>query len=171
MNDDSTALAESSAVPWQALPAAAKRVYAITGAITGGLCSLVGGLIPILIADGMGRGLKAFAAVTLIAAFVAIGIRIGQRRWRNTGWRLDATGLGVRRGRMFYSETLVPRSRVQHLDIERGPIERRYGLATLVVHTAGTRSHALRQSGLAEADALALRDALLPDARRDDDSL
>ena len=66
---------------------------------------------------------------------------------------------------------LVPRSRVQHLDIERGPIERRFGLATLVVHTAGTRLHALRQPGLLAADALALRDALLPEADRDDDTL
>ena len=80
-------------------------------------------------------------------------------------------GLQVRRGLVWKHELLVPRSRVQHLDIERGPIERRFGLATLVVHTAGTRMYALRQPGLPDADALALRDALLPEADRDDDSL
>ena len=79
--------------------------------------------------------------------------------------------LRVRRGVVWHKEILVPRSRVQHLDIERGPIERHFGLATLVVHTAGTRLHALRQPGLLDADALALRDALLPEADRDDDTL
>ena len=47
-------------------------------------------------------------------------------------------------------------------------IERRFGLATLVVHTAGTRLSALRQSGFLDADAVALRDALLPEAVDDD---
>jgi membrane protein YdbS with pleckstrin-like domain len=72
---------------------------------------------------------------------------------------------------VYRKEVLVPRSRVQHLDLERGPIERHFGLATLVVHTAGTRMHALRQSGFLDADAVALRDALLPEADRHDDSL
>jgi membrane protein YdbS with pleckstrin-like domain len=65
----------------------------------------------------------------------------------------------------------VPRSRVQHLDIERGPIERHFGLATLILHTAGTRRQAIRQSGLPDADAVALRDALVPASDRHDDVL
>jgi hypothetical protein len=79
--------------------------------------------------------------------------------------------LRVRRGWLWRTELLVPRSRVQHLDIERGPIERRFNLATLVVHTAGTRTQALRQAGLAEPDAVALRNALIPDAARRGDAL
>ena len=77
----------------------------------------------------------------------------------------------MRRGIVWHKEVLVPRSRVQHLDLERGPIERHFGLATLVVHTAGTRVHALRQSGFLDDDAVALRDALLPETDRHDDSL
>lgn len=62
------------------------------------------------------------------------------------------------------------RARVQHLDIERGPIERRYGLATLVVHTAGTRLSAVRQPGFDEDSANRLRDALVPHQREHDDA-
>ena len=32
----------------------------------------------------------------------------------------------------------VPRSRVQHTDVSQGPVERRFGLGTLVIYTAGT---------------------------------
>jgi membrane protein YdbS with pleckstrin-like domain len=101
----------------------------------------------------------------------ALGTFVAYRRWLSTAWKLDDTGLHFRRGRMWRKEVLVPRSRVQHLDIERGPIERRYGLATLIVHTAGTRQHALRIAGLPDADAVALRDALVPDPSRHDDVL
>lgn len=153
---------------WQPLPPRAGTVYRLVGAIGGGLCSLFGGLVPVFISS-WSPWLKLAAATVLVSAFIATGVRLGQRRWLNTAWRLDGQGMAVRRGKLFFSETLVPRSRVQHLDIERGPIERHYGLATLVVHTAGTRNHALRQSGLDEAQALALRDALLPQAKRDDD--
>ena len=103
--------------------------------------------------------------------FGAFGAWIAYRRWKFAAWKLDATGLHVRRGRAWRKEVLVPRSRVQHLDIERGPIERRYGLATLIVHTAGTRQHALRVAGMLDADAVGLRDALVPDASRHDDVL
>jgi membrane protein YdbS with pleckstrin-like domain len=82
---------------------------------------------------------------------------------------LDDDGLRVRRGHYWRRETLVPRARVQHLDIERGPIERHFGLATLVVHTAGTRLSALRQPGFDEHDAEALRQALVPRTREHDD--
>jgi membrane protein YdbS with pleckstrin-like domain len=60
---------------------------------------------------------------------------------------------------------------VQHLDVERGPLERQFSLATLVVHTAGSQTTALRLSGLEEPDAVALRDALIPDATRHVDAL
>ena len=101
----------------------------------------------------------------------ALGSFIAYRRWLSSAWKLDDTGLHFRRGRLWRKEILVPRSRVQHLDIERGPIERHYGLASLVVHTAGTRHHALRIPGLPDEDAVALRDALVPAASRHEDVL
>ena len=105
--------------------------------------------------------------VVLLACIA--GTWLGYRSWKFSAWKLDDTGLHVRRGRWWQREVLVPRSRVQHLDIERGPIERNFGLATLVVHTAGIRTHALRQPGFADADAVALRDALVPASARHDD--
>jgi membrane protein YdbS with pleckstrin-like domain len=119
--------------------------------------------------DDLILGLAAILADTLAGAL--LGAWIDRLRWRRTRWKLDGIGLHVRRGLLWHAEVLVPRSRVQHLDVERGPLERQFGLATLVVHTAGTQTHALRQSGLDDADAVALRDALIPDAARHVDAL
>jgi hypothetical protein len=67
----------------------------------------------------------------------------------------------IRSGVWFQHVRTVPRARVQHTDVERGPIERRYGLATLVVHTAGHQDSEIRLEGLAHATAVAIRDHLL----------
>ena len=155
---------------WQSLPPAARRVAGITGAIAG---LVVGTLVavPVAVAVDAGLALKLALGAALWLALPVLALVWARVRWRRTTWRLDERGLQVRRGVFWRKEVLVPRSRVQHLDLERGPIERHFGLATLVVHTAGTRMHALRQSGFFDADAVALRDALLPEADRHDDSL
>ena len=55
----------------------------------------------------------------------------------------------------------MPRSRIQHTDVTQGPYERRFGLATLVVYTAGTENASITIEGLSHETALAVRDALL----------
>lgn len=95
----------------------------------------------------------------------------GWRRHRLTLWRLNAQALGVRRGHLWQSESYVPISRVQHLDLGRGPLQRIAGLATLTVHTAGTRMNTVAIAGLAQLDAEHLRDRLARQLDHDDDAL
>lgn len=170
MTDPLSAPAPLADDGWQSLPPAARRVAGITGAIAG---LVVGTLVavPVAVAVDAGLALKLMLGAALWLALPVLALAWARVRWRRTRWRLDERGLQVRRGVFWRKEVLVPRSRVQHLDLERGPVERHFGLATLVVHTAGTRMHALRQSGFLDADAVALRDALLPEADRHDDSL
>jgi membrane protein YdbS with pleckstrin-like domain len=166
---ESSAASVPPPADWQPLPLAARRVSTLVGA----LGWLPFGVIPALVATTVIDGWPARIALGLACMALAalVGARLGRARWSRTTWRLDDRGLQVRRGLVWRNELLVPRTRVQHLDIERGPIERRHGLATLIVHTAGTRLYALRQSGFLDAEAVALRDALLPEADRHDDAL
>ena len=166
---ESPALPTAPTADWQALPEAARRVSTLVGA----LGWLPFGAIPTAVGSAFLSGWPARIAlgVACLALAALIGARLGRARWSRTTWKLDERGLQVRRGLVWRSELLVPRARVQHLDLERGPIERRHGLATLVVHTAGTRLYALRQSGFLDADAVALRDALLPEAEPHDAAL
>ena len=90
----------------------------------------------------------------------SFAIWLGLRQFRYVSWTLDASGLGIRRGRLWQRETRVPATRVQHLDIKRGPLQRQRALATLIVHTAGTRHSAVTVPNLDEADAERLRDRL-----------
>jgi membrane protein YdbS with pleckstrin-like domain len=82
--------------------------------------------------------------------------------YRHASYAVDPTGIEIRRGVLWRRVINVPRSRVQHTDVSQGPIERGYELGTLVIYTAGT-DHALVQlPGLTHADALRIRDHLLP---------
>ncbi|HEU4418578.1 MAG TPA: PH domain-containing protein, partial [Planctomycetota bacterium] len=69
-------------------------------------------------------------------------------------------------GILFVEERAVPVKRMQHIDLVRGPIERLFGLATLVVYTAGNEGSAFRVPGLKASRAQELRD-LIVQARGD----
>ena len=58
------------------------------------------------------------------------------------------------------TRTVVPFGRVQHIDVSEGPVERRFRLATLILHTAGTRSAAVSLPGLTREEAESMRDRI-----------
>lgn len=89
--------------------------------------------------------------------------------WKHLTYRVAPDMLIIRRGVLWRTETRVPRSRIQHTDVSEGPLERGLGLATLVVHTAGTRFATVDLPGLTSSTAQELRDALL--GATDDDAL
>lgn len=156
---------------WEALPAAARLTYRLPAMLGFGLPPLAAGTITSLVLGVRGEWLPPLLLAAAVLALIG-GWVIGGLRHRRTRYRLDDDGLSVRRGLCWQSETLVPRTRVQHLDLERGPLERRLGLATLVAHTAGTRTSALRLAGLGAERARGLRDALVDrEAGADDDAL
>ncbi len=152
---------------WQPLPLRARRLFVIGNVLGLGLLAL-GLLIPIglLLRDSALAVPLALAVLVLLPAW---GAWLAYRQFAFTRWRLDGDGYALRRGRLWQQETFVPKSRVQHIDLQRGPIERRFGLSTLVVHTAGTRQNAVSTAGLDADDAEALRDHLARWIERDDD--
>jgi membrane protein YdbS with pleckstrin-like domain len=148
---------------WQTLPPAARTLFLLSGLFLA-LPLAIAGRVFARIFDLPGGWALAAAAALAGGGF---GAWLGLRRYRYTRWRLDADGFSLRRGRMWSSEVRVPVNRVQHLDLRRGPLERRWRLATLVIHTAGTRDSAVNVGGLAEGDAERLRDLLARQVEHD----
>ena len=87
--------------------------------------------------------------------------------YRFASYRVDGDGLEILRGVYWRTITNVPRSRVQHTDVSQGPVERRYGLGTLVVYTAGTEHSEVKLPGLDFTVARGIRAHLLPDTEGD----
>ena len=109
--------------------------------------------------------LLGWLVVVLLLAWHAY--RWPARAYEHTSYRVDEQGIEVRRGVYWRVVINVPRSRVQHIDVSQGPLERRYGLGTLVVYTAGTEHARVELGGLEHARALRIRDYLLPTGAND----
>ncbi|GHA82648.1 PH domain-containing protein [Cognatilysobacter bugurensis] len=140
---------------WQPLPPRARALFVLSVAPSFAVPALAAGFVLGHLADQ--RVLGAGIGVALGAAF---GLWLGLRQFDRLQWQLDESGLAVRRGRLWQRETRVPATRVQHLDLKRGPLQRKRSLATLVVHTAGTRHGAVTVPHLDGRDAEALRERL-----------
>jgi uncharacterized protein len=74
---------------------------------------------------------------------------------------VDDTGIAIESGVLWRSRVALPRVRIQHTDVSQGPLERRYGIGTLKLYTAGSRHTKIELPGLNHEDAIALRDTLL----------
>lgn len=111
-----------------------------------------------------------FVGFPTIAVFViaAAGVLTApQRIYSRLHYRLTEKLLQVVRGWLFHVDTVVPLVRVQHIDVTRGPLEKMFGVATLVVHTAGTHNSIVTLPGLAPERAAQIRDIIREHVRTD----
>lgn len=109
--------------------------------------------------------LRDFTAWLLVpVAVLAIGCALAAAwppaRYRGWAFRMRERDLWVRRGVFWRVVSVVPYSRIQHVDTRHGPVERWLGLASLVVYTAGVRGADVTIPGLARGEAESLRERL-----------
>lgn len=133
----------------------------ITGAVSLGLLVV---LVIVFQAADLPGWLRTLLALLWLGGTVAGGWL--SHRWPpiehgHSSYKVDLQGIESRRGVLWRKVINVPRSRVQHTDVSQGPLERRYGLGTLVIYTAGTSYARVDLSGLDHATALRIRDHLL----------
>jgi hypothetical protein len=103
----------------------------------------------------------------VLIAGLALTILVPARRYRGWGYREGEEEIEIRRGRLIRVRTIVPFGRVQHIDIAQGPIQRPFGLGTLILHTAGTHGASVPLPGLRHDDAEAMRDRIRARIRQD----
>lgn len=109
-----------------------------------------------------------FTGLTLGTAFWTFwAIWWPKVRYRYITYRTDENGFTIHRGILWREVTSIPKARVQHTDVVQGPIQRRFGLGKLVIHTAGTQDASVSLSGLPYDKALPIRDFLIEGAERD----
>ena len=82
-------------------------------------------------------------------------------------WCLPGYSVRVVAGLMFRKDTVVPFSRVQHIDVKQGPLERAFGIARLVLHTAGTHNASVVLPGLRHETASEMREAIRAHVKRE----
>ncbi|WP_428953192.1 PH domain-containing protein [Streptomyces sp. cg35] len=120
-------------------------------------------LVPLAAAVGVLLWLfagPAWAALALLPlAVLAWGWPMLGRNWRSWRYAERADDLLISRGVLWREETIVPYGRMQLVEVTSGPLERKFGLASLQLHTAAAATDATIP-GLAPAEAERLRDRL-----------
>ncbi|MEU4497681.1 PH domain-containing protein [Streptomyces sp. NPDC023998] len=90
--------------------------------------------------------------VTLVLPALGYLTLMPRRRYAVHAWELGTHSVYAAGGWLWQKRRIAPLSRVQTVDTVRGPVQRRYGLATLTVTTASTAGD-IKIAGLSDADA------------------
>lgn len=140
------------------------RAHAYITAIVLLVAAFVGETVLRTAVDGLFFGVVLGPLVLILAWPVLMA---PPRRYRAWGYRIDPEELHIAQGIWTRTETVVPLARVQHIDVSQGPIERRYGVSRLVLHTAGTMHSRVVLPGLSRETAEAVRDEVRTRIRQD----
>lgn len=123
------------------------------------LCCLLPAAAGLALLLGLTAG-PGWAAWALVPAAAAVwGWGALARNWRSWQYAERADDLLISRGVLWRELTVVPYGRMQLVEVTSGPLERRYGLARLQLHTAAATTDATIP-GLAPDEAERLRDRL-----------
>lgn len=87
-------------------------------------------------------------AVGVFVLVALLGGAFAVLRYRVFRFEVREDTLFIQRGVLTRVRTVVPYVRVQHVDTQRGPLERVVGLSTVVVYTAGSRGADVSIPGL-----------------------
>lgn len=98
-------------------------------------------------------------AIILAALFLVLMLITPSIRWRIHRWEVTDEAVYSRSGFLWEEWRAAPLSRVQTVDKTRGPLQKSFGLATVVVTTASAQG-AVRINALDDQTATALVDRL-----------
>jgi membrane protein YdbS with pleckstrin-like domain len=119
------------------------------------------------LAGGDAPGILVWLLRAAAVAVVAIGgVAIPLRQWRTWRYEVRDEEIDLLRGAVVVRRTLIPMTRVQHVDTRRTPLSDLLGLRSVTVHTAAG-SHSI--PALRPDDAAAIRDRIAQLARAPDD--
>ncbi|MGP3984645.1 PH domain-containing protein [Streptomyces sp. KR80] len=152
---DSGGAGTGAGTAWKGLPGGLLRMRRLL---------LAGTLLPLAAAGAAvlwplaGPGWALVLTVPLLA-LTGWGWVLLERNWRSWRYAERADDLLLSRGVLWRELTVVPYGRMQLVEVTSGPLERRFGLASVQLHTAAAASDA-RIPGLLPEEAARLRERL-----------
>jgi membrane protein YdbS with pleckstrin-like domain len=156
MTED-TALGEPFAPagePWVRVSPRLATLRRLLMLLTGGTVTVAAALLLGLAEVWLGVLVLLLGVLGLAWGWVVLG-----RAVRSWGYAERENDLLVTRGVVFRQLVVVPYGRMQFVDVTAGPLDRRFGLATVQLHTAAAHTDA-QIPGLVPAEAARLRDRL-----------
>ncbi|WP_331456975.1 PH domain-containing protein [Bacillus sp. FJAT-27231] len=73
-----------------------------------------------------------------IAEVLTVVVILPNMRWKRWRYEVREQEIELQRGVFIVRRTLIPMTRVQHVDTKQGPLLRKYGLGAIQISTAAT---------------------------------
>ena len=137
---------------------------------------LIGALVMGAVVFGLGAGVRFVVGlhwpwvllvvgivVALLLAWAVVSPQLRYRQWR---YEIREDEVDLLHGIVVRTRQIVPMARIQHVDTTRGPLQRRFGLASVVFYTA---AGALSIPALSVERAAEVRDRIAALAKVHDD--
>lgn len=167
MSFDAHQLSPVAGAHWHNLDPRARVAWMAGSAISW----LILGGIGVAIEMSVGRSLVPVGNVSLpligicaTAVLLVLSLVWAQLAWGRFRFLLSDRELTVESGVLWRSRRCIPRSRVQHVDIQSGPIDRALGLVEVHLYVAGGMGPVAQLPGVAPMVAEQLKGALVIDA-------
>ena len=84
------------------------------------------------------------------------------------GWQMTEDYVETRSGVIMIKQVMLPRGRVQNVTIDSGPLRRYFGLASVIVHSAGAATPNIALNSILEDEAEELQHSLIGKGRSED---
>lgn len=139
-----------------------KTVWRLSGALSALLIAALSGFVEarILAPAGIGLVVPGFMTGLLATGGLVLALTWPGLRYRHWRWSVEPDRVLIHKGVIWRSRSLIPRVRVQHVDTRTSPLQRWFGLSSLIVFTAGTRGADAEIPGLSSEEAESLREEL-----------
>lgn len=160
-----TSVQETVDPPMQSLHPNARLNGIVTALIGAGVLMFVGGIVEFFLT----RKSSPFPWPALVPVCSLVGgallavwfVGMAILSYARFGYQLREKDLVIRSGVIWKTRRCVPRARIQHVDIDSGPIDRALGLVEVKLYVAGGLGAVAELPGLAPEAAEQLKEALI----------
>lgn len=120
------------------VPSSKKSIYLRNGIVFVALTLILAAILIFAIPESDGDKLLATVSSLVVyfvcVAYLLIAPIVFYNRYR---YRIDSDKAEIRRGVLWVTHQMIPIERIHQVDVVRGPINRIFGLADVIITTAG----------------------------------
>lgn len=155
---DTNQLPSTEEIDWQPVDRRYLIVLRLVWGIVSAACLAILGLISYLIYVRV-EGVWIYWAVLIL--LLMLWFFLQEKSFRYRAYAVREKDILYRHGWIIHSIQACPINRIQHCSLRSGPLERRHGLASVTLYTAGGGSSDLRISGLPDQTATDIREFIM----------
>lgn len=126
-------------------------------------------IVMINVGDPEVRYWISITAIPVLSVMVIISFVTAYFGYFQMGYAMRSRDILFKKGLIFRKTTIIPFNRIQHCEVNHGPIDRIFHLSSLKVFTAGGQTSDLEIPGLKEGKAQWIKDYIIGKAGLDEE--